>query len=1042
METAVLTGAAGTRKNLHAWLLGRRAPNGLCENAAQERLDRTRNWILRRLSFLDWASPDFQAGSARLLWINGPAGCGKTTLCARVVEYLASTPDLPAAHFFFSSDFESCRDPFMALRSWISQLLSHPAAFEAVREKRDARHSSMATRTDIVSIFQEVVQVIPNCTFVMDGLDECTGIGDDWNVDYTSSVTNFLETIQQVVSGTSTRIMVSSRDKPEIRRGIVQHTGVTIFECSITPDDVEPDTEQYSRSIAHKRLFNKDEPVKDEISWKLSNRSDVTIGDNFGRAPLNVTSGNGQVEVVKLLLEKGADPAVVDTNEWTPLNTASCFGHVKVVRRLTDCVNREQSLLSNTGYSKETPHASVSPRPLNRSGYPLHRFYKRTIVLILAPLAVTVYYFWIWRALLSRDAEGLKYSNQDEAWIFYSWFVIGVFGLGLSKYGLEGVEASMLHEPLWQVDNAMVLLMHSGSTWSGPLGWVKCLRMLLRNKMGPQRLWFALAFPSALAYAAMPLSGLTMELSDGYVKARGHPSVAGRTWRNFDNRGPYVAAARGATQWLSGLDLTVPGIGIAYTPPYLDRDQKRFLRDLPNSFPDGKESNQDGIAELFLAPQAPVPVAGKAWGLLLELNCSIVETESEFTIVDKIASSQYESVRYIPIPFQQFVTEDQNLVYTFNGSVDESQANLKSNLWGYAQVGVTDPYDRRDEDKISYHNSEFSPAKERGPKPDVLEYALWQVRLGSIEDDVAMDQGFAFNDTIDMPVAGLGQLFIEEGNGTFSVNQSLFAPYPLPPPLDWDFADPEKLNISGNASTHSLSAPIGVRCLRKSALGTADIDGDTFTSFSETSLPDSNPLGGEPTPRFGYTAYQILIGQYVELLRATNAPPPLRDQSQLVELYPGFVQARTLLQSVLRAHAVDALHLMYDGVNSLDDAHVDTNLTSSEAGKIIEPGAVSPVLVAVLYVTWATACISLGCIYGFRKRWAEYLDGYSFFRFGADFSDEVHGQPGFSSVGPLDRCETLQTLPGMVGDAGKKLDIGHITLTRRGNRARKDKLYN
>jgi Ni2+-binding GTPase involved in maturation of urease and hydrogenase len=83
--------------------------------------------------FQHWLSTEFSAGP-KLLWVNGPAGFGKSILCAHVVEHLSSTLDTPVAHFFFTSDNESREDPFLALRLWISQIVSrHEGAFEHVR---------------------------------------------------------------------------------------------------------------------------------------------------------------------------------------------------------------------------------------------------------------------------------------------------------------------------------------------------------------------------------------------------------------------------------------------------------------------------------------------------------------------------------------------------------------------------------------------------------------------------------------------------------------------------------------------------------------------------------------------------------------------------------------------------------------------------------------------------------------------------------------------------------------------------------------------
>lgn len=60
------------------------------------------------------------------------------------------------------------------------------------------------------------------------------------------------------------------------------------------------------------------------------------------------------------------------------------------------------------------------------------------------------YFVVIWRLYINpadKSQGPLTYGRRSATWIFYSWFVAGVIGLGLSLYGLAGVQASMLMEP-------------------------------------------------------------------------------------------------------------------------------------------------------------------------------------------------------------------------------------------------------------------------------------------------------------------------------------------------------------------------------------------------------------------------------------------------------------------------------------------------------------------------------------------------------------------------------------------------------------------
>ncbi|KAH7151968.1 ankyrin-1 [Dactylonectria estremocensis] len=224
-------------------------------------------------AFLHWLSPDFPAGTAKLLWINGPAGFGKTILCARVVEHLSSTLETPVAHFFFSSDFESRGDPFAAIRSWISQVMSRDqGAFDLVRGRWEAQQEQIATRADVVKLFRELVRAVPGCTLVLDGLDECTSMSENRMVAGSESVERCLETVKQAVADTTTRVMLVSRDEPDIRHALMDNTGEEFAEYKISPEDVRADTASYSRSIVDRKLYNKNEAVKGDISRRMADR--------------------------------------------------------------------------------------------------------------------------------------------------------------------------------------------------------------------------------------------------------------------------------------------------------------------------------------------------------------------------------------------------------------------------------------------------------------------------------------------------------------------------------------------------------------------------------------------------------------------------------------------------------------------------------------------------------------------------------------------------------------------------------------------------
>jgi hypothetical protein len=111
-------------------------------------------------------SSDYDPDTAKLLWINGPAGYGKTVLSASIIQHLLENPSpygskaasssetlvtptdsklikLPAstvAHYFFSSESGNKGNAFDIIRSWVTQVVANNEdAFEVAFLKYSAQ---------------------------------------------------------------------------------------------------------------------------------------------------------------------------------------------------------------------------------------------------------------------------------------------------------------------------------------------------------------------------------------------------------------------------------------------------------------------------------------------------------------------------------------------------------------------------------------------------------------------------------------------------------------------------------------------------------------------------------------------------------------------------------------------------------------------------------------------------------------------------------------------------------------------------------------
>lgn len=258
------------RRDLHAWLLGRHAPNEIFEQSLRQQLENTCLWIMERREFLDWVSSNFPSRCAKSLWIHGPAGFGKTFLCASLIRYLRSILKTPVAYYFFSSDFESRKDPFAAVRSWLVHLSSDPAVFDFLRDKWESSEGTIAFTADIVTSFKEAVRMFPDCTLVIDGLDECGG--DEAHREDNTSMAAFLTAIRDAISGTNTRILITSRDEVDIRQGLMKTAEITSTEYKILPRDLHADIGQYSRKLVDEKLAKTEQNIRQELCQKMTDR--------------------------------------------------------------------------------------------------------------------------------------------------------------------------------------------------------------------------------------------------------------------------------------------------------------------------------------------------------------------------------------------------------------------------------------------------------------------------------------------------------------------------------------------------------------------------------------------------------------------------------------------------------------------------------------------------------------------------------------------------------------------------------------------------
>lgn len=258
--------AVQTRKDVQSWLIGRFLSSDIFEDAQQKRTDSTCDWMLTRPEYVSWLSSDFE--KSKTLWIHGPAGFGKTVLCSRLVQHVQDSIATPTAYFFFSANLESRNDPFVALRFWLSQIVSsNDSAFRLASGRlgkviSQGDQSQLASHSTLKGLISDITRAIPGCTLIIDGLDECT-----------DSIHDFLMTVINALAQSQARLLIVSRDNIEIREALGDsHLQILYTEYKVSQEDTQEDVEAYSRAIVDYRLPNKTQDLRHDISQAMAEK--------------------------------------------------------------------------------------------------------------------------------------------------------------------------------------------------------------------------------------------------------------------------------------------------------------------------------------------------------------------------------------------------------------------------------------------------------------------------------------------------------------------------------------------------------------------------------------------------------------------------------------------------------------------------------------------------------------------------------------------------------------------------------------------------
>ena len=253
--------------------------------ALQARVEGTCSWILQRPEVQNWLTSDAVTSAAKVLWVHGKPGSGKTIIAASLVEHLMKIKLAPVCYFFCFYSHEEKRQCDQILRSWVSQLVrASEVALHVAEETFKEKESHVAAHMELWKIFQKAIIQLQESFFVVDGFDECDR--EDASVRNFSHMDTrelFLSRLDNAVSSTQSRVLVISRDDPCIREQIRKTSDSTNTSSNrtlwtkyeITRFDTTEDIDCFARIMLDQRVSSRAAAeLKEELAMDAAQKSE------------------------------------------------------------------------------------------------------------------------------------------------------------------------------------------------------------------------------------------------------------------------------------------------------------------------------------------------------------------------------------------------------------------------------------------------------------------------------------------------------------------------------------------------------------------------------------------------------------------------------------------------------------------------------------------------------------------------------------------------------------------------------------------------
>ena len=556
----------------------------------------------------------------------------------------------------------------------------------------------------------------------------------------------------------------------------------------------------------------------------------------------------------------------------------------------------------------------------------------------------------------------------------------------------------------------MHLMWHADDNWANPLWWLRAFRSVSISAMlhtkgsktsrylvsKPGGLWWALSATSFLVFLAVPLSGLTMELTTVSAPTSNKAAILGPNPATFNLKGIINIPQIARGNWRAGRRTTPADSSFFYAPKGTTNVSTEYYHDQI-------QDTTTRWLQTFLPPSVDGLVTGSVWGMLTNISCEAVLPEKLklMKVANNGSISVYDQHRdgqpvYFPYdrPAESaplFVNE----TATWMNTVQYSMLAKADGTW----YGST-MYDSNVNTNHDYQT--FDGASGRTPASDATTGLL----------EIYLKQAFA-----------PGQ---KDSTMTYLLNSHL--------PSIQVFQ--QELVTSVNDGLRSFDfAAFGVQCKVQSEMGRASIDPATRTYSSFTgnqsaindggdddvyppqvqaveALGNYDPTGYEFKPSEGTRSFSTWLS--LHLATRISAYRNITCETATcnflgsggIYAYPALTPENvTLAAYKLLGETVIAIMGPGNQQPWFEDLYTFETITW------LKPGIVPWQLVIALLGIWTLLVMSASLVALFSKRWTPALSGFNFFCSGAQYADNINT---FTSR-RFEGNEALRSIPGLVG---------------------------